>query len=381
MAGAWGRLRVQGALLRQALAVPPGGRHRPTLRRRLNLYRMRWSHFRGATTVRAHPTTLVIEPTTACNLECPFCFTGAGGVGRRPSTMSLERYRRLLDELGDYLLEVRLFLWGEPLLARTLPTMIEEADRRGIATVVNTNLSLPFDTARADRLVGSGLTELTVSIDGARQDTYARYRAGGDLERVLHNCRLIAAAKRRAATPWPRFVLEFHPFPWSQDDAQPLRAMADELGMSFRIFKGQMPGGDWQPEGPWRYCVEPVPIPCPLLWTTTVVHADGGIAPCNATFYDTDDMGRLDDAHGALQVWNGERLRLARRFFHERRGTEAERAHPCYDCPQTLLYEQYRGHVAAGGRPETFRHDIGPLAVWEHFWRRRPATAARPHRV
>src|SRR2546425_1069881 len=38
------------------------------------------------------------------------------------------------------------------------------------------NFSLPFDRARAEHLVASGLSELNVAVDGARQETYERYR-------------------------------------------------------------------------------------------------------------------------------------------------------------------------------------------------------------
>jgi MoaA/NifB/PqqE/SkfB family radical SAM enzyme len=62
--------------------------------------------------------------------------------------------------------------------------MIAAATARGIATKLNTNFSLPFDAARAERLVRAGLTTLTVSIDGAHQPTYERYRVRGDLETV-----------------------------------------------------------------------------------------------------------------------------------------------------------------------------------------------------
>lgn len=77
--------------------------------------------------------------------------------------MSLELYRRLLDELGDYLFEVEAFNWGEPLLSPHIGTMIAETTARGIATRVNTNFSVPFDAARAERLVAAGLKVLTVS--------------------------------------------------------------------------------------------------------------------------------------------------------------------------------------------------------------------------
>jgi uncharacterized radical SAM superfamily Fe-S cluster-containing enzyme len=79
---------------------------RLTPRRLWNLYKLRWAINRGASVLSSHPAKLTVEPTSACNLQCPACFTGAGEVGRARSPMSLDLYRRLLAEIGDYLFQV-----------------------------------------------------------------------------------------------------------------------------------------------------------------------------------------------------------------------------------------------------------------------------------
>src|SRR5439155_1564519 len=138
--------------------------------------------------------------TNICNLECPACFTGAGDLGRPRSHLSLDLYRPVLAELAPYLLEVEFYNWGEPLLAKHIFPMIEEASAAGAHTTVSTNFSFPFDAARAERLVSSGLSVLGVSIDGARQESYEQYRRRGKLATVLENCRAVRDAKRRVGS-------------------------------------------------------------------------------------------------------------------------------------------------------------------------------------
>src|SRR5579864_5223895 len=106
---------------------------RPTIRRRLNLYRLTWEWYQMRTTLRSRPARLCIESTGACNLSCPHCFTGAGEVGRDRSPVSLDLYRRLLAELGDHLWQIEFHNWGEPLLNRNVFTMIGEATRQGLS--------------------------------------------------------------------------------------------------------------------------------------------------------------------------------------------------------------------------------------------------------
>src|SRR5206468_3932305 len=118
---------------------------------------------------------------------------------------------------------------------------------RGISTVVCTNFSLPFDEARAERLVRSGLKLLGVSIDGSRQDVYEQYRVHGDLDLVTRNCRLVTEAKRRLGSATPRMIWTYHVFAHNRDDVEAARARAHELGMDFHAARGRVVGPDWDP--------------------------------------------------------------------------------------------------------------------------------------
>lgn len=358
---------------------PPWARPaRVTAKRLRNLYHNRWEHWRGATTLASYPLKLIVEPVNACNLHCPCCFTGDGQVGRTRTPMSLELYRGLIAELGDYLFEVEAFNWGEPLLSRHIYAMIEEASARGIATTVNTNFSLPFDAGKAERLVRTGLSTLRVSIDGACQRVYEQYRVGGRLDRVLANCALVGEAKRQLGSRTPHLVWEYHVFPHNTGDVALARTEAARLDMEFLAFKGQVPGAEWGVGGEWEFCHQPRSMPCASLWSIAVVHSDGGVAPCNGTFYREDDLGHLAvrptdlGAQSFRAAWNGPPFQTARRFYRTRTGSEEERRLVCFDCPQTILFHDWLGHLAQGGERATFHARYGTNDAWNYFWNRRP---------
>jgi hypothetical protein len=368
-------------MLRDVFAPVPFSGYRPTLRRLANLYLNRFEHRRMRTRLRSRPLKLVVDPINRCNLRCPCCFTGAGGVGRTPAVMTPELYRRVLDELAPCLFEVELFGWGEPLLSPHIYTMVADAAQRGLATRINTNFSLPFDADKAERLITAGLSGLTVSIDGSRQSTYERYRVRGDLDTVLRNCRTMRDTRRRLRSPTPTLTWEFHVFPHNTADYEDVRMLATSLNMGLLTFKGAVPGGDWDTAGDWQFCVKPQAMPCVGLWSFAVVNSDGGVAPCRGTYYREDDMGGLQTpqrAGGAarfLDVWNNASYQSARRFFRQRGTADADRSHVCYDCPLTVSWERWQQHAARGGTPESF--DIGYTTgdAWNYFWNRRPARA------
>src|SRR5262249_53631464 len=81
---------------------------RLTLRRRLDVYLVRLETGLLRTRVRSRPVKLVVEPTNTCNLSCPVCFTGDGQVSRPRRARPLELYHRLLDEIGDSLMQIDL---------------------------------------------------------------------------------------------------------------------------------------------------------------------------------------------------------------------------------------------------------------------------------
>ena len=367
--------------VREFLTPPqvPGGRL--TARRLANLYLSRWEEARGRDRLRSKPLRLTVEATNVCNLRCPACFTGMGERGRGRSSMPLDLYRRLLDELGDTLFSVDFYNWGEPLLAKHIFTMVEEAHRHGLSTTISTNFSFPFDAARAEQLVTAGLDVLGVSIDGARQESYEGYRKRGNLEQVLANCRLVRDAKRRLGATSPKLVWEFHVFAHNVDDVETARAMAAELEMEIAVTKGWTVGEEWNPLSEHRFFWYPTPpARCRFPWQDAVVHNDGGVAPCCGTFYEEDDVGRMTVAAGDggapdfAALWNGEKMVQARALFRDRQLAGAA-DHVCTECPITVIWDRWQHHLATGA---PFEPGFGTNDCFNYFWNRRPQREREP---
>ena len=356
-----------------------------TPKRLLNFHLVRFQRARGDTKLRGYPLQLTIESTNVCNLRCPYCFTGAGELGREKTMLQLPLYRKALDEMGDRLLMVEFYNWGEPLLNKNIYEMIGEAAGRGISTVISTNFSVPFDEERAEKIVKSGLQILGVSIDGATQASYEQYRVRGNLDLILDNVRLVNDAKRRLGSATPSIVWEFHIFPHNRDDIEPAKAMAAENGMSIAISKGWVIGPDWDQQGEFAFSSDPSPDRCAFLWQRAIIHNDGGVAPCCGTFYKEDDFGKirgepsvaLSELEGKTfrEVWNNEQFQTARGMYRRRDGSAGARALVCYDCPATVMWENYQRHLAEGNTKATFVPDVDSNFGFNYFYNRKPERA------
>src|SRR5690606_29311054 len=102
------------------------------------------------------------EPIGRCNPACPMCTAHA----RRDAVaeLSLGRFCCLLDQMPG-LESLHLQGLGGPMLHRHFFEMVVMAVARGIRVSVNTNLTL-LTPRRAERCITSGLTALSVSLDG-----------------------------------------------------------------------------------------------------------------------------------------------------------------------------------------------------------------------
>jgi hypothetical protein len=104
-----------------------------------------------------YPVIAQVEPANFCNISCPLCLTTSETNSRPRGLLSFNSFKNVIDELGDYLLLIILWNWGEPFLNPEIYRMIEYAKIKNIVVHSSTNGNLKFDDEKAERLVDSGL--------------------------------------------------------------------------------------------------------------------------------------------------------------------------------------------------------------------------------
>ena len=190
-----------------------------------------------------YPVKAYIEPTLFCNLRCPACPTGLQ-LGLRPSsTIDVDLFKSAIDEIGDYLFELQMYNWGEPLLHRQTPEMIRYAKDKRIERIkLSTNLSLNLTDDYIERLVRSGLTELIVSLDGTSTETYSKYRLRGEFDLVCRNMMRIQEAKTRLGLTTPEVVWQFLVFKHNEHEIGQAQAEYRQWGADrLLLFGAEMP--------------------------------------------------------------------------------------------------------------------------------------------
>ena len=148
--------------------------------------------------------------------------------------LDYDLFRRVIDEAGPSLGRVDFFNCGEAFLHKRAAEMCAYIKTRfpHIYLYTSTN-GLAFTETQARHLVHTGIDEITFSIDGATQETYARYRQRGDFEKALGNLAAMADEKRRGGGDVPFLNWRYILFKWNDSDAEMnlARRRATEIGV------------------------------------------------------------------------------------------------------------------------------------------------------
>lgn len=158
---------------------------------------------RGVVVVSAAPRMLTIETTSRCNLRCVMCHHGL-----RPADPAYEHFPEALTDrlrgvirLASY---VQLHGLGEPLLNSAFWNMLELTHENQYVQINSNGLLL--DGSTADRLLATGLDEVSFSLDAATPETYRKIR-GADFTRTIANIRGLLARRDNLGRRDPRVSL------------------------------------------------------------------------------------------------------------------------------------------------------------------------------
>jgi len=267
--------------------------------------------------------------------------------------MPLSTFQVVVDKIPG-LKNLWLFNWGEPFLNPALFDMIDYAGRKSIRVTVHTNFSFHRDDSFFADVVASGLDRLTLSLDGASQASYSKYRVRGDFDLVIANVHRLIRARALAGSDTPvitwKFVVNRH----NEHEIAQARAMAADLGIEFQAspigLSDDLPDADLpdsieQRKADWlptdldfvldRYVGEyRTPLhagPCTQLTTTLVVGPDGKVFPC---CWVTDPANAFGDllTESIEEIWANSTYRYSRSLFARTRYRGPRTPTVCLKC-------------------------------------------------
>jgi MoaA/NifB/PqqE/SkfB family radical SAM enzyme len=296
------------------------------IRKALNILISKTEEFLGSKRLWAKPYFIKIEPTSRCNLNCPGCLHAKDKINSVDNfylgDLDFELFKKIIDELQKYLLKVSLYVEGEPLIYPQIAAMAKYLSGKNIGSVISTNLNF-MTSELAAKLVNGKLSHLIVCLDGYDNETYARYRQGGNFDKVIANIRLIQAEKKRRQSKYPLLEIQAINLPhFSGDDMDKIKNLTEELEADSFSVKENLEEFYTKPKAQTRKCF--------WLYSSLQLKWNGLVQPC--CYYYNDKENEFGDLHNesVKQIWNNEKYQAAREYF--KTGKTNQDKLRCFNC-------------------------------------------------
>lgn len=276
------------------------------------------------------PREARLDVSSLCQLECVRCPVrqrdGRPFIGR--GVMAQGEFDRFIEH-NPQIRVIEIGNSGEVFLNPNLPGLLRTADEKGVTIRIAEGVNLNDASSEAlEALVKYRVTTLRVAMDGVTQETYAKYRVGGTLKKVLANVRRINDYKKMYGREEPRLILQFVPFSHNEHELGKAVVLARMMGMDVDFKLNTFPD-----TFPLR---EPAALTrllgyadkasylgktgkvymrevCLQFWRAPQVNWDGRLLGCSANASVSFADYALGDAFS--REINNERMRYARRML------------------------------------------------------------------
>ena len=243
--------------------------------------------------------TVFFQVRTKCNGSCSFCAASVQNDIRQDTTMPMELYIKVIDELKDIQFSGRIayHVNNDPLIFPKLTDFAEYA-RRKLPTVwiqILTN-GRALSIKKAEKLIRSGINELTINyyndnfndklpkpIIDIRDDLLPRFYKKQQIKAGF------------GPDGENRDIFRFNVFRRRASDILTSRA-------------GTSPNKKDKSRFPRGFCEYP--------FTQFNITTDGSVSKCCADFYFSDAMGNIKNEK-VMNIWRGEMFNNVRRFLLE----------------------------------------------------------------
>jgi len=229
------------------------------------------------------------EVTNACNLSCPHCLRDDATAKRY---LKLEHLEKVLVQAKRYGTEIIILTGGEPLLHPQIEEMIARIAYHGYRWYIVTNGTL---LDRLGRLVGNPeyrkkMTHLSVSLDGATEETNDSIRGPGHFRKVM---KALSYAKAKGALLGFKMSINTA----NAGEMEGIVRLAAKLGAAFVEFSHMTPTPElvrskfMLPRSQWEK-IDKELMRLKSIYRTELTMCTGG--RCNLTFAQCYALGMQD---------------------------------------------------------------------------------------
>lgn len=293
-----------------------------TLSKIINLIVNHFEYILRRRTLVSSPLAIKVEPTPLCHLRCPGCLHSDPEYKKNFTSnmrLNFDNFKKIIDQYANKAFSISLSLYGEPMLNKDIFKLVQYACQNNIGTSFPTNLSFKLTQEKIEKIVRSGLDMLIVSLDGTSEETYSRYRVGGNFNLVIDNVRKIAEMKKNLNLSTPHLRWKFIVFDYNAHEKKVVINDYKRLGFDSYVFVNdaikEIETGVAEQH---KQFLLKKKIACFWPWKALVVDWNGEIIPCCAGITHRWDIGNISQNGESESVWNGVIYKSIRAGFQKK---------------------------------------------------------------
>lgn len=330
------------------------------------------------------PSAIRLECSSICQLRCPCCVDERNAEDQVVGTgfLKLAHFKQVIDQ-NNWVAEIELSNRGEIFLNPELREILKYAHDEGVTLTAGNGANLNhIEDDVLEAIVRYRLRNITCSIDGATNETYQRYRIGGDFNRVIDNIKKINSYKNLYRSKSPHLTWQFVIFGHNEREIPLARQMAADLNMTFRLklswdpnfspvrdkalvarelASGSTSIEEYRQEHGAEYMQE---LMCSQLWVEPTVNWDGKILGCCANYW--AEFGGNAFRDGLWAAVNSEKMRYARGMLLGKNPARPDIA--CTRCRQYRTMKENNKWMRAPHIPHERRAKPRIGSVWHRLF-------------
>ena len=278
-----------------------------------------------------YPPYLLIEPVSACNLRCPFCFQTDKSFTRKPfmGVIDFDFFKKVIneaDELGVG--AITLASRGEPTMHKQFINLLEYINQKENIFEIKMNTNGTFLTEEiCHGIFKNNVTQIVVSSDHYIKEDYERLRLGSNFEKVVKNVDMLYQIRNKF---YPNSLTEIR-----------VSGVDNEKNLDRKKFKefwikrsdhvtAGLPLERWNTYE--NEVSKEIVDPCEKLWDRMYVWFDGKVNPCDADYKSYLSYGNAKE-YSLKELWNNKIISNTR---HEHQKNNRNKINPCDRCGVTF---------------------------------------------
>ena len=279
-----------------------------------------------------YPPYLLIEPVSACNLRCPFCFQTDKSFTKKPfmGVIDFDFFKKIIDQADEMGVgAITIASRGEPTMHKKYSEMLEYMNQKQNIFEIKSNTNgtyLTEDICHA--IFKNEMTQIVISSDHYIKEDYERLRLGSNFEKVVKNVDMHFKIRRKY---YPNSTTEIRISGIDNEGNLDKKKFHDFwIKRSDHVSAG-LPLPRWD-----TYNNDPAPHikdPCEFLWDRMYVWHDGKVNPCDADYKSYLSYGNAKE-FSLKKLWNNKIINKNRNLHLK--GNRAK-INPCNKCGTSFV--------------------------------------------